>query len=90
MRDIRVFAHHAQYETKDRVVVSVLDEESSQFKRCKKAVRDNLSANLYHRGYSDVNVLNVLKIEHKAISAQLQRSAGTVTDGKGACVYVYE
>jgi hypothetical protein len=80
--DLKVFAHYLQYETRDKVLLSFLDSESSQFRRCRKAIRDNLGSFLYNRGYNDAKILSVIKIEHKLISSQLQRAAATIDEGK--------
>ncbi len=81
-RDVMMFSHYLKYETKDRVKVMSLESESSQFKRCRKAVNDSLGPLLKRSGYVDAKVLAVLKIEHALISAQLQKSAASIDEGK--------
>ncbi len=82
LREIQIFAHHVNYETKTKVVINSLDESSSQFKRCAKAVKDNISSNLEKYGYGDVHVHHVLKVDHSVLSAQMQKAAAQVADGK--------
>jgi hypothetical protein len=43
LRDIRVFAHYLYHETSSKVVLTALPRDSAQFKRCKKAVKENTS-----------------------------------------------
>lgn len=81
-RDVMMFSHYLKYETKERIKIIGLENESSQFKRCRKAVNDSLSPLLKRHGYDDAKVLAVLKIEHALISTQLQQSAARIDEGK--------
>ena len=82
LRDVKMFAHKLYYETKGKVQITSLSESSSQFKRCSKAVKDNMSLSLLVSGYSDVNVKHVLKVEHSVLSQHMQKAATQVEDGK--------
>jgi len=82
LKDMKIFAHYLYLETKGKVSIKSLDSESSQFKRCRKAVQDNVSNVLLDRGYNDVKILHVFKLEHKILSSQLQKAAAIVDDGK--------
>jgi len=83
LRDIRIFAHHLHHETRGNVSVTLLPKDSSQFKRCKKAVKDNVSRQfMVDRGYRKVRVLAVMKIENSFISSNLQRLATNIDNGK--------
>ena len=82
LKEIRVFAHRLFYETKGKISVTSLAESSSQFKRCSKAVKENISSSLLVNGYSDVCVKHVLKVEHTILSQQMQKGAARVEDGK--------
>ncbi len=82
LRDMKIFGHYLYLETKSKVCITSLDQESSQFKRCRKAVKDNISNTLSDRGYNDAKVLHVFKLEHKILTSQLQKAASNVDDGK--------
>ncbi len=70
LKDIKIFSYYLKYETKQKVCVTTLEADTSQFKRCKKAIKDNISHNLHDKGYNDIQVLNVLKIEHRYVSTR--------------------
>lgn len=82
LHDIDLFALYLHYETKRKISVQILESESSQFRRCKKAIKDSVGQNLSKMGYRDTKVLAVLKLEHALISNQLQKSAGSIDEGK--------
>ena len=81
LRDVRLFAHHLNYETKGKLNLTVLPQDSTQFKRCKKAVIDNISPN-FLADFSEVKVGAVLKLEHVHIADQLQSAAASIENGK--------
>ena len=81
-RDVMMFSHYLKYETRENIHILGLESESSQFKRCRKAVNDSLSPLLKRLGYVDAKVLAVLKVEHALISTQLQKSAASIDEGK--------
>ena len=56
-RDVMMFSHYMKYETKERIRILRLENDSSQFKRCRKAVNDSLSPLLERKGYVDARVL---------------------------------
>jgi len=83
LRDLKLFAHHLYHETKSKVSLSVLAPDSTQYKRCKKAVKDNIGQQLLtSHGCSDIKVLAVLKLDHGLISDQLRQAAKIVENGK--------
>ena len=82
LHDIDLFALYLHYETKRKISLQILEGDSSQFRRCKKAIKDSVGPNLSKMGYRDTKVLAVLKLEHTLISNQLQRSAGSIDEGK--------
>jgi len=83
LRDIRIFAHHLYHETRGKVAVTVLQRESAQFKRCKKAIKDNVSSEfMTEYGYRSIKVRSVLKLENSLISDNLQKLASSIDNGK--------
>ena len=83
LRDVRIFAHHLYHETRGKVAVTVLPPESAQFKRCKKAIKDNVSSHfMTENGYRSVKVRSVLKLENSLISDNLQKLAYSIDNGK--------
>ena len=83
LRDVRVFAHHLYHETRGKVVVSVLERDSAQFKRCKKAIKENISSQfMAATGFQCAKVMAVFKLENSLISDHLQKVASSIDDGK--------
>lgn len=83
LRDIRVFAHHLYHETKGKVIVTALSQDSAQFRRCKKAIKENTSSKfMFESGYQKVKVRAVLKLENSLISNHLQHLATGIDNGK--------
>ena len=73
LRDIQIFGKHLNIETKGNVTLEVLDIDSLQYKRCAKAIRENLKeSKLLEARFVDISILNVIKIEHSIISKRLQ------------------
>lgn len=88
-RDMRIFSYNLQVETKSKLTLTLLDGDSSQAKRCKKAIKENSNFSRLSLGsssnssgsgttYNDINVLNVFKIEHSILSEKLQVSANNI------------
>lgn len=83
LRDVRIFAHHLYNETRGKIHLSALPRDSAQFKRCKKAVRDNTSKFfMTEMAFQHIKVLAVLKLEHSLISDYLQKIATNMDTGK--------
>jgi len=73
LHDISIFSVHIKLETNNAVDISVLTKESTQHKRCLKAVQDNVSATTLSKLVSEgVHVLKVFKIQHTYLSCDLQ------------------
>jgi hypothetical protein len=73
LRDIQIFSRHLKVETQGKVFLNMIAPESTQWKRCGKAVRENLSLpRLQSMECSDIKILNVFKIEHKLLAKKLQ------------------
>jgi len=66
---------YAQVETKERVSISLLAQDSVQAQRCRSAVRENF------QGCGEARVLNVFKVDHSVLQAQLQQVASSVEHG---------
>lgn len=69
LRDIQIFSRHLKVETQGKVYLNMIASESTQWKRCCKAVKENLSpSRLQSTECSDIKILNVFKIEHKLLA----------------------
>jgi len=83
-RDLCSFSYRLSVETKDTVSLSAVAKDSSQYKRCRKAVMDSLGSNFTSKfiGYSEINVVNVYKLEHTLLSNNLQKAAAATDSAK--------
>jgi hypothetical protein len=79
LRDLRYFACNLYVETKGRISLTMLHQESPQFERCVKAVMDNINTAITEELQMDTSttkVLNVLKLQNPFLSKKLQVSDG--------------
>ena len=81
MKDIRIFAEHLSVESKNRICLNELSFESSQAKRCKKAVKENMSK-AFLNTQGSFQVLKLYKLEHILLSSHLHNAASSVENGK--------
>jgi virulence-associated protein VapD len=73
LRDIQIFSRHLKVETQGKVYLNMIASESTQWKRCGKAVKENVSiSRLQSMECSDIKILNVFKIEHKLLAKGMQ------------------
>jgi hypothetical protein len=79
MKDIRIFGEHVSIESKNKVQLNELSFDSSHAKRCKKAVRENMSKSFQSRGH--FQVLKLYKLEHSILSNHLHNAASVVENG---------
>jgi hypothetical protein len=70
---MKLFSEYLSLETKGLVTLVTLSKESEQYKRCKKAIKDNITASFLRKGsYQGVRVLNVYHLSNQWLSRQLQ------------------
>jgi hypothetical protein len=70
---MKLFSEYLSLETKGLVSLVTLSKESEQYKRCKKAIKDNITASFLRSGsYQGVRVLNVYHLSNQRLSRQLQ------------------
>jgi hypothetical protein len=83
-RDLLSFAYRLNIETKGAVSLSAVEQNTSQYTRCRKAVMDSLGNAFASKfpGYKDINVVNVYKLEHAWLSASMQDAASAVDSAK--------
>ena len=83
-RDLKLFAFALQVETKGSISLTAVSKESSQFKRCCKAVGDSMGSNFSDKFplHSGLNVIDVYKLDHSWLSARLQNAASRVESAK--------
>ena len=75
LHELRVFSQHIKLESKGKVNVSFLKKESSQYKRCREAVKDKVSLDTVQRlGFDGLNILKILEIKHDLLLSQFQVS----------------
>jgi hypothetical protein len=68
---LKKFGVHVEYESKGKVKIVPLVHDSSQFARCEKAVRDNLSETSA-LCVDELQIIGVFKIENVKLAAQFQ------------------
>lgn len=78
-RDILLFNCHLRMESRGKIELSLLHQESAQFQRCVRAVQDNMQSSfgglLQPRRpltARDVRIVNVFKLNNDHLSARLQ------------------
>ncbi len=83
-RDLKLYAHSLEMETKGAVKLNLVAQDSSQYKRCCKAVTDSLGSSFQRKmpGFESVKVLNVFKLEHSWLSILLQQAASCTETAK--------
>ncbi len=70
---MKLFSQYVSLETKGLISITPLSKESEQYKRCKKAIKDNISASFLRKGgYQGVRVLNVYHLANQRLSKILQ------------------
>lgn len=70
---IKLFSQYIALETKGLIRLTTLGKDSEQYKRCKKAIKDNITASFLRNGsYQGVRVLNVYHLSNQRLSRQLQ------------------
>lgn len=77
-KDLLLFSTHLFEESRGSIKLSYMEKDSTQFKRCEKAVLDNVGRDF--RGV--MKVLNVLKLDHTFLSSALHKAVSKNTNGK--------
>lgn len=76
--ELRVFARYLHLETKGLMNLTFLEKENEQYKRCKKAIKDNINSKFLRDGnFQGVRVLNICSLQNNRLAKFLQ-----------VCVYV--
>jgi hypothetical protein len=71
--ELRMFAQHLQLETKYNIQFQFLNSDSVQYKRCKKAIKDNIPVDVFNEiGIENLKVTCVVKLNHQVLSERLQ------------------
>jgi hypothetical protein len=83
-RDMMNFSYSLKTETKAAVNLSSVAHDSTQYKRCRKAVMDSIGSSFDRKfpGCSGINVINVYKLEHIWLSSNLQDAAAAAESAK--------
>jgi hypothetical protein len=73
---LRTFALHLEHETDRRVVLRRLDTDNPQYQRCQRAAAENVKPGYFTSEgyYSGIQVLDVFKVENKALLKVFQHS----------------
>ena len=82
--DLLSFAYRLRVETKGVVNLMEVERDTSQYKRCCKAVQDSLGTSFQRNcpGYNQMSVVNVFKLEHAWLSTKLQEAAALADSAK--------
>ena len=77
-KDLLLFSTHLLEESRGSIKLTYMEKDSAQFKRCEKAVLDNVG-----RGFEgSIQVLSVLKLDHLFLSSALHKAVNKNTGGK--------
>lgn len=72
-KTVKQFALCIGLETKSRITLTALLSDSTQSKRCRKAVTDNVNRGMMEQlGFTAMDVVNVFKLDHQILSERLQ------------------
>lgn len=72
-KEMKMLAEYLELETKSNITLSLLSKDSDQYKRCKNAVKDNISAIfVMNNKYKGLRILNVYQIKNELLAKQLQ------------------
>lgn len=70
---MKLFCEYARVETKGLVTIRALRRDDEQFKRCKKAIKDNINGSfLREGGFQGIRVLNVFHLRNDRLSKLMQ------------------
>ena len=73
--DLRVFAKYLNLESKGLMNLTFLDKDNEQYKRCKKAIKDNINSRFLRDGnFQGVRVLNICSLQNGRLASFLQVS----------------
>ena len=76
--EFKIFAHHIQIETKNNIMFEFLHKDSIHYKRCRKAIKENIPISfLTSNGLDNINVVRVVKLQHVKLAQQLQNVSST-------------
>ena len=83
LRDLKYFSYHLNLETKGKVTLTILEHDSAQAKRCRKAIKENVNfARIIGPNiYDNIKVIQVFKLDHTLLSSALQSKATTAESG---------
>lgn len=82
-KDMKLFAHHLNVETKGNVSVQYLSSDSTQFKRCHTAVMDNVNhSHLEMVEVGNLQVIHAIKLQHIQLARQFKKATDAARQGK--------
>ena len=84
-KDLLLFSTHLLEESRGSIKLSYMEKDSTQFKRCEKAVLDNVGSDFA----GNMKVLNVLKLEHTFLSSALHKAVNKNSNGKIKGLFAY-
>ena len=68
--ELRLFAEYVSLETNRSVRLRYLEKDSDSYKRCRKAIKDNIAMHFLREGnFHGLRVLNVYHIDNSRLSA---------------------
>lgn len=71
--ELKVFARFLQLETKGLMNLTFLEKDNEQYKRCKKAIKDNINSKFLRDGnFQGVRVLNICSLQNNRLAKFLQ------------------
>jgi hypothetical protein len=71
--ELKVFAKYLNLETKGLMSLNFLEKDNEQYKRCKKAIKDNINSKFLRDGnFQGVRVLNICSLQNNRLAKFLQ------------------
>jgi hypothetical protein len=70
---LRLFKEYVAIETKGLVTLECLSKDNEQYKRCKKAIKDNITPAFLRAGnFQGVRVLNIYHLQNERLARHLK------------------
>lgn len=72
---MRLFTEYVAVETKGMITIECLRKDNEQYKRCKKAIKDNITPAFLRAGnFQGVRVLNIYHLQNERLAKYLKVS----------------
>jgi hypothetical protein len=71
-RQIKLFAEKLSFSSQEKATMTFLHPTSIQYEKCEKAFIENIHPDLQRRGYSNIQVFQIIHLQNQYLSSLLQ------------------